>query len=72
MNPLDPLAALAADEDLVNKYRGWVAAIDKDGVNLTRWEIQHVARVARKLQTGQQLTENEAYKLEQIYAERTP
>ena len=63
----DPLAM-----QIYTEYLRQLDAVETRGVNLTTWETNFIARIAPKLRRGDWITQGEAYKLEQIYANRTP
>ena len=50
----------------------WVDALTAHADRMNNWEKEYVGRMAYKLNNQYRLTENEALRLEQIYADRTP
>lgn len=50
----------------------WLEAIRRNGVGLTEWEINFCRDMDRWLKGSTELNEEQIWKLEQIYARRTP
>lgn len=52
--------------------RGWLEAIEAEGVNLTAWEETFIAKIATKIRAGRPLSEKKSEILEGIYMQRVP
>lgn len=54
-----------------DKHLDWLATLEEEGVNLTAWEQDFIESIVERLGRGQALSENQAERLEEIYAKRT-
>ena len=50
----------------------WVEAIETRGFNLTTWEAGFIESMRNRIDAGRTFTDEQAQKIEEIYAERTP
>ncbi len=59
-------------EQLHKLHLGWVGTIQREGLNLTEWEINFVLSLKNQLLQGRVLSEKQVEILERIYADKTP
>jgi len=50
----------------------WMEKINKEGVNLSEWELEFMKKISSLLIHGFKLSDKQAEVLENIYAKRTP
>ncbi len=76
--PPKPRSEFTIEDRYFNKrqdpevQRDWIIKILDAGRDMTDWENGFVNRMNHKLDNHWRLTETEASRLEQIYADRTP